>query len=591
MCYVFVNRLRSNLPLYTPSPGLPYTTQHLLVKLLYGCILGHDTIFKMFPHNILHCSLFHLTESSATDSCDQSPLDLTIALPPTCKVTLDGVKVRSVNVGRCNNVPCVMRTSSDSGSLCCIPSGTRQLQVECDGFSYEVSQVVSCGCAKCINNKNVTVSGRASSGGAGDTNVYVLYDDVTYNVTNSQFLFEATPQAGHVVFQVKSSAFMPQLVTLDVSEGVSQIYIEVSLVVRPNPDVIDVATGAELNVTTPGMSSAVSVTIPYDSFQDKNGDPVSGNVNVFLSFSDPRQSDGLDSAPGQFTFQDSEGETRLLKTFGVVTLMAEDMSGNEVYLSGKATLKFDAEALGIEVGESVFLWSIDSASGQWQKSGELTYSGSLRRRRRQTIISNTLNGETEIPRRRPFINIDIYIPTPVCYVFVYVYYGGDFSVPMSGERVNAYTIENGRFIGSTSAISDQNGRACLLVACGLKHIVKLFSRGGIIVHSTHSLPDVFPFNNTVNGFEFTATPPANEVDSVNGPVFRSESRTDSCRAYNSSAFFMLSVLPTRPYLYGSLNAGNRWFPDPPAKWQACAFLVILNVSTTNNTYKRPCLSN
>ena len=320
-----------------------------------------------------------------------------------------------------------MRTSSDSGSLCCIPSGSRQLQVECDGFSYEVSQVVSCGCAKCVNNKKVTVSGRASSGGADVTNVYVLYDDVTYNVTNSQFLFEATPQAGHVVFQVKSSAFMPQLVTLDVSEGVSQIYIEVSLVVRPNPDVIDVATGAELNVTTPGMSSAVSVTIPYDSFQDKNGDPVSGNVNVFLSFSDPRQSDGLDSAPGQFTFQDSEGETRLLKTFGVVTLLAEDTNGNEVYLSDKATLKFDAEALGIEVGESVFLWSIDNASGQWQKSGELTYSGSLRRRRRQTIISNTLNGETEIPRRRPFINIDIYIPTPVCYLVVYVYYGGDFS--------------------------------------------------------------------------------------------------------------------------------------------------------------------
>ena len=556
------------------------------MKLLRGCIFSRAPDYSC-SSNILHCSLFHLPDSSATDSCDQSPLDLSISLPPTCKVTVDGVKATSVNVGRCNNVPCVMQMSSDSDSLCCIPSGTRQLQVECDGFSYEVSQVVSCGCTKCVINKKVTVSGRASSGGADVTNVHVLYDDVTYDVENSQFLFEATPQAGHVVFQVKSSSFMPQLVTLDVNEGVTQIYVEVSLVARPNPDVVDVATGAELNVDTPGLSSAVSVTIPNDSFQDKNGDPVSGNVNVFLSFSDPRQSDGLDSAPGQFTFQDSEGETRLLKTFGVVTLLAEDTNGNEVYLSGKATLNFDAEALGIEVGESVFLWSIDSASGQWQKAGELTYSGSRRRRRRQTNANNKLVGETKIPPNVPYINCDSFVFNGRrCYVTVYVHYGGDFSAPMQGERVIAFIIDNGRFIGRTSTSTDQNGRACLSVVCGLKHIVKLFSSGGIIVHTTHSLPDGFPFTNRVNGFEFTAIPPANQVDNVNGPVFRSQRWDDCYSRSNSSFYFMLAVPPIRPYLYGRLNAVNRWFPDPPAKWQACAFLVILNVGKTNMEYKR-----
>ena len=329
-----------------------------------------------------HSLLLHFSDASATDTCDKSPLDLSVTLPPTCKVTIDGTKVSSVNVGRCSHVPCVTRTSSDSEGLCCVPSSMRQLQVECDGFSYEVNQVASCECARCDDNKKVTVTGRASSGGADVTDVYVLYDDVTYDVTKSQFLFEATPQAGVIVFQIKSSSFMPRLVTLDVNEGVAQVYVEVSLVARPSPDVVDAATGAQLQVVTPGMSSAVSVTIPPGAFNDKNGDPVSGNVNVFLSISDPRLPDGLDSASGQFTFQDSEGDTRLLKTFGVVTLLAEDTNGNEVYLSGKATMTLNTDAMGLTVGESVSLWVIDGASGTWRKTVDMM-TGSRRRRSQQ----------------------------------------------------------------------------------------------------------------------------------------------------------------------------------------------------------------
>ena len=129
--------------------------------------------------------------------------------------------------------------------------------------------------------------------------------------------------------------------------------------------------------------------------QDKNGDPVSGNVNVFLSISDPRLPDGLDSASGQFTFQDSEGDTRLLKTFGVVTLLAEDTNGNEVYLSGKATMTLNTDAMGLTVGESVSLWVIDGASGTWRKTVDMM-TGSRRRRRRQASMGSTLTGQTAI---------------------------------------------------------------------------------------------------------------------------------------------------------------------------------------------------
>ncbi|KAK2176611.1 hypothetical protein NP493_652g03046 [Ridgeia piscesae] len=454
---------------------------------------------------------------------------------------------------------CVTRTSSDSEGLCCVPSSMRQLQVECDGFSYEVNQVASCECARCDDNKKVTVTGRASSGGADVTDVHVLYDDVTYDVTKSQFLFEATPQAGAIVFQVKSSSFMPRLVTLDVNDGVAQVYVEVSLVVRPSPDVVDAATGAQLQVVTPGMSSAVSVTIPPGAFHDKNGDPVSGNVN------------------------DSEGGTRLLKTFGVVTLLAEDTNGNDVYLSGKATMTLNTDAMGLTVGESVSLWVIDGASGTWRKTVDMM-TGSRRRRRRQASIGSTLTGQTAMPTNFPFVNCDFPLPRRLyCSVAVYVYLGSDFSVPMSGERVTAFTFDKGQLNSRATATTDMNCRACLSVVCGLRLIVRKVSRGGTLVHPTHSLPDGFPFTNVVNGVEFTATPPDSEAEQTNGSVFLLQGLTDGCRADVSSPFFFrLAVAPIRPSLYGSLNADRGWSPTRrrhPPRAPSSSYSTYTNVAS------------
>ena len=531
-------------------------------------------------------TLLYFTDASATDTCDQSPQDLTIELPPTCTATTGGATVKSINVGRCNKVPCVTKTSKDSANLCCEPSSTRQVQVECDGFSYTVNQVVSCGCAECTNDNTVTVSGIVKTGGPTPSGVYVMHNGNRYTVNSNRFSFEAKPGAGRILFQVKSSTFMPQLVTLDVSDGVTDMYVEVTLVPKPSPDVVNAASGALLQVDTPGMSSAVSVNIAPNSFQDSGGNPVSGNVNVYLSFSDPRSADGLDSAPGQFTFEDSEGETRLLKTFGVVTLLAEDALGNEVFLSGKATMKFDADALGIERGESVFLWSIDSSSGGWQKSGTLTYTGS-RRRKRQAIPDNNVEGETEIPPNVPYVNCDRSILRGrLCSIVVFVYYGDDFSLPLQGERVSAFIIENGLFIGRTSGYTDQNGKACLLIACGLEHIVRLESLEGVIVHPTHFLPGGFVFTNRVDGFAFTATTPATQDDNLNGPVFRYRGWRSGCYYVTASAFhFKLAKPQIRPSLYGSLNAvemrpgfDNSWFPNPPAQREICLLQVVVLVS-------------
>ena len=534
--------------------------------------------------------LLHLTDAGAIDTCDEKPQDQWVELPPTCSVTNGGIRVKSVNIGRCHQVPCVTKTSLDSANLCCVPSSTRQMEVECHGFSYKVNQIVTCGCSECKSDNTVTVSGIVKSGDASvlvpTTGLQITQDTVQYRVINSQFSFEAMPRAGKILFHVKSSIFMAQLVTLDISEGVTAMYVEVTLVPKPSPDIVDVATGGQVNVDTPGLPSAVSINIAPSSFQDTNGNPVLGRVKIYTTFADPRKSDGIANAPGQFTFEDSEGVTRHLKTFGVITLMAEDTTGNDVFLSGKASIEIDADALGVETGESVALWSIDGSSGAWRKSETLTYTGSRRRRRQVAISGNSVAGETEIPPNLPYLNCDRpFLRGRLCSIAVFVYYGGDFSIPLEGERVSAFIKENGLFIGRTSGFSDQNGKACLLVVCGLQHIVRLESVNGVTVHPTHHLPFGFAVTNTVDGFEFTATSPATQVDNVNGPVFKYRAWRSICSSSNSSTYhFSLAKPPVRPSLYGSLNAVEMrpgfdlsWFPNPPAGREVCVVQVGIKV--------------
>ena len=368
------------------------------------------------------------------------------------------------------------------------------------------------------------------------------------------------------------------------------MFVDVSLVAKPTANVVDTSTGADLAIDSPvGLPTAVSVSIPSNSFQDENAETVSGDVNIYLTFADPRQPDGLDSAPGEFTFVDDEGETRMLQTFGVVTLVAEDSNGNEVFMSGEMTMTFDAAALGMQPEDSVALWTLDANGGGWVESGEFT-SSDRRRRRRDT--GSDVEGKTEIPPYVPYVNFDtpVYL-SRLCTVAVYVYYDKDFSIPMSGQKLSAYILQNGFFLSRTTASTDRNGRACVVVLCGQRAIIRIESAGVYQVHPTHFLPDGFAFSNRATGFEFTAPSSSISISSSStdprGPVYRKPTWSDSGECYDSNAtayHFMLAWEPLLPSVYGSLNAvelrpgfPNSWYPNPPAQREVCAIRIDIAV--------------
>ena len=566
-------------------------------KLVLSCVFPGVRVLSRFLYMSTSLVFNTFSEASAVDTCAETPIDLVVDMLPTCTITIAGTTSSSFNVRRCNNILCVTHTSTSAISMCCLPTNTHQQQVDCAGFSYPIFQIDSCGCGVCPQDNHVTVNGVVHGSGAPIADVHIMHGGIRYEVEDDLFSFEAIPEAGRIVFRVKSDAFMPQLVTLDVSEGVTQMYADVTLTPKGTPNVVSAETGGELDVATTGMSSAASVNIPPNSFQDANGDPVTGDVNVFLSYADPRVPVvGLGSAPGQFTYQDSEGETRLLETRGVITLVAEDQSGDEVFLSGTVTMEFDADALGIESGDTYFLWSIDGSTGEWQKSGEMTYTSSRRRRRQASgnDRNNTVVGETEIPPNVPYVNCDRpFLGGRLCSVAVYVYWGESLLTPLQGERLSAFIIENGVFLGRTRGYTNKDGRACLLVTCGLQHIVLLESREPVYVHPTHHLPAGFGFTNRDEGFEFTAP----IVSSADGPVFSYNVYGQRCYQGNDASYhFKLAKAPLRPSLYGSLNAvemrpglDNSWFTNSGSEREMCVVQVEIQVGVFwYMTFKKRC---
>ena len=441
-----------------------------------------------------------------------------------------------------------------------------------------------------------------NGGGVYTTGAYITINDTRYSVSNDNgnFTIETKPNAGRIVMQVKFESynrkFRPQLVTLDVSEGVTEMYVEISMVPIGVP-IINGLTGGRLDITTPGLPLVVSVNIPPRAFKEEDGYPQYGDLKILLSFSDPRLPDGLDATPGQFTFKDAEGETRILETRGVITLTVEtDRNGNDYFLNKKVTLTFDADALGIESGDSFFLWSIDPVTGEWKVSGDMTY----RRRGGQATGSSNkdiIEGEAEILPNVPHLNCGKVIPRErLCSIAVFVYHGEYFSEPLQGERVSAFMIKKGLVIGRTSGYTDLNGKACLIVACGLEHIVKLEPQLGLIMHPTHHLPSDFVFINTYVGFKFFAT----IGDPINGPVFLNHGWRSLCYTANSSAYhFKIAKKAIRPSIHGSLNAvemrrglDNSWFQNPSSERELCAVQLAFHVRISRiQSIQRYCLAN
>lgn len=163
---------------------------------------------------------------------------------------------------------------------------------------------------------------------------------------------------------------------------------------------VDSSVGTTLPISENATEedSPIQLEIPANSFYDADGNPVEGNVNVFLNYIPPDL--GInDRAPGVFRAVDESGSLQALQTGGVFTVTAEDSSGNRLSSSG----------LPVTAGNNFKLFVLQPDQ-TWK-----LITAPTRRRRRQTYTSEFI-GEVGISRTRVrWYNIDKFPENTRCW--------------------------------------------------------------------------------------------------------------------------------------------------------------------------------
>ncbi len=444
-------------------------------------------------------------------------MSLRVVLPEGCNVTTSDVNVTSLDVGECLSEPCVSRDDTSRGR-CCAPVRIEYVEVRCDNLTYTMTKIVACGCGECRHDDTVEVTGsvgvlRAKTIVPVNASLLVSGNDIDPNDTqtfgNGIFSFTATPRAGVIVilfYQESNVDFLPQVVSIDVPRMVSAISRQVVLQAKPEPTTLNASRGGAVRMSSLGGSPIL--TIPPDSVVDADGNLYTGPMKVFATFADPRDRDSIATAPGEFTFVNSEGESQQLQTSGVLGLFMEAEDGESLRLSGTTELRLDADTLGI--GETndgkpdSYVWTLVAHAGNWIMAAPLNYDDNRRKKR---AVSREVTANVSIPYPLSYINLDKpAMKRILCTLVVQVYADTLFTQPIGDMSVQVVTKlpDTDVYLGYTYGYVNRNGRACVTIMCGYDHLIIVKPLlGEPIANSTHHLPAGFGYTNIGSIVSFT----------------------------------------------------------------------------------------
>ena len=361
--------------------------------------------------------------------------------------------------------------------------------VTCNEYEYYLSKTTSCGCTECQTSGEITIDGTVVTMVNGQEelvlpDVALMVDNQSMWARRGKFTWTGAPTEDYVAIRYETqgngdTTFLSTVTTVQVIPGLHYYQVPIVLTLRPEPVVVDAKQGALLEVGgSSSMIPAARVSIPPSAVVDETGNIIEGDVNVFVTFSDPRVEDGLATAPGEFTFEDEEGLVRELQTFGVVGLEVQTSSGQSAYISGQSEFSIDTTTLGIPLNDAgepdALLWTLDPVTGQWVESGPLVNEDG-KRKKRQTAGAS---GSSEFPPNVPYINIDKpLLRDRQCYVSVFVYSNRNMTEGFPGQTVKIYTkdLTGTTYLGQSSGRTGSDGKICLLLACGLTHELVVYS--------------------------------------------------------------------------------------------------------------------
>jgi len=571
-------------------------------------------------------------------------------LPDGCFLLGDVSKNNTIDVRTCGKSKCVNDQLHDNGSCadywphhCCQADRSEIVDIQCEGFSYKMSRLVSCVCAEC--RFVTTVSGRAYGRDNGAEiplqmgEVRMGGHVVTRTNMGGFFRFEVPLGTTRVVVMFSDPVFQRLLDTtkiVQVTEG-EETFFTAILPLMPEPVPFDSTNGTEVSIGEGpnGLSAVGSLEIAKNSLTDSNGNPFVGRAAVKLHYTDPRSMDSIDEANGRFETESDSGEVVPLSTYGVLSLALQDENGNSLHANKPVRISINSDAFNIPLDSNgnpeANIWVYDHNKGTWVDKGQFHSSNEEMLRGKRHLLQSgfffidsmpsnipptKLNDTKTVIETRPnpnnVYNIDYRVPVVVntpkegaCFVGVAVYSDPFYQEAYSGHdaMINVYVYDNDKrvFASKDSTTVLTNGHACLKMFCD-KNITISVERGSekFIARPDQYVPLPLaytrPGNEYVNfhAIDFGGALHCGDfykpetAKACYGPVYDSKESAKCSRASALGANFMFqfaapSKPPTRLFIVGEQTYDKRlsWYPQSPSSNRFRACFIKLRVKVSN----------
>jgi hypothetical protein len=139
--------------------------------------------------------------------------------------------------------------------------------------------------------------------------------------------------------------------------------------------------GTVIGTVNSGSTGSVSLPngtkVTFDgNFKTENGQAYSGSVSVIMHHLDPSDANILDKMPGMLLAVNSNGEERVLETYGMLNIEMRGSSSQKLQLATTAQIEMPISTSQLATSPtSIPLWHFDATLGYWKEEGSATKQG------------------------------------------------------------------------------------------------------------------------------------------------------------------------------------------------------------------------
>ncbi|MCY0979295.1 carboxypeptidase-like regulatory domain-containing protein [Chryseobacterium wangxinyae] len=309
--------------------------------------------------------------------------------------------------------------------------------------------------------------------------------------TNIKGLFaisDADVKENFAYVKVTKAGFLNGTRTLVPTTGNNRI----NIMMIPATNTMTVNSGIPSTVSLPNGTK-----VKFDgSFKDESGGNYTGNVNVAMFHLAPSNMYLNELMPGSFLATNSNGNSRIMETFGMLHVQLTGSSGQKLQIAtnhtAEITLAIDA-AQSTSAPAAIPLWAFNETSGLWQEEGVATKVGN-------TYVGNVSHFS--------WWNCDLQLPLATLKVNV----KNSAGQPLSNLKIG---LKRSTQIYETYGMTDNTGSVSGLVPANETLVLKVYNFCGTVLYTAnvgpftagnlHTLPDIIIPASANTSFTVTGT--------------------------------------------------------------------------------------